>query len=73
MQSDVFCSGAVVLPDRGGRHLNIGGWSDDSTKGVRLYWPDGSAGVNGTHDWQENFNELKLQVRDVPALSALHC
>ncbi|KAJ3556376.1 hypothetical protein NM688_g2060 [Phlebia brevispora] len=61
VQTDVFCSGAVVLPDKAGRQLNIGGWSDDSTQGVRLYWPDGSPGVNGTNDWQENFNELKLQ------------
>ena len=63
VQSDVFCSASVVLPDRGGRQLNVGGWSLDSTRGVRLYWPDGSAGVNGTNDWEENFNELKLQVR----------
>ncbi|KAF7796994.1 hypothetical protein EIP86_008184 [Pleurotus ostreatoroseus] len=61
VKTDVFCSAAIVLPDKGARQLNIGGWSDDSTQGVRLYWPDGSAGVNGTHDWQENFNELKLQ------------
>ena len=62
VKTDVFCSASVVLPDRGGRQLNVGGWSDDSTLGVRLYWPDGSAGVNGTHDWQENGQELKLQV-----------
>ena len=62
VKSDVFCSGNIVLPDRGARQLNVGGWSLDSTKGVRLYWPDGSAGVNGTNDWQENFDELKLQV-----------
>ncbi|KAF7333204.1 hypothetical protein MVEN_02386300 [Mycena venus] len=51
----------VVLPDKGGRILNVGGWSLDSTKGVRLYTPNGSAGVNGTNDWQENFQELSLQ------------
>ncbi|KAJ7659257.1 copper radical oxidase [Mycena polygramma] len=61
VKSDVFCSGSVILPDKGGRILNVGGWSLDSTKGVRLYTPDGSAGVNGTNDWEENFNELKLQ------------
>lgn len=63
VKSDVFCSGSIVLPDKGARQLNVGGWSLDSTKGVRLYWPDGSAGVNGTNDWQENFEELHLQVR----------
>ncbi|KAJ7113633.1 copper radical oxidase [Mycena epipterygia] len=61
VKSDVFCSGSVILPDKGGRILNVGGWSLDSTKGVRLYTPDGSAGVNGTNDWQENFKELALQ------------
>lgn len=65
VKSDVFCSASIVLPDKGARQLNVGGWSLDSTKGVRLYWPDGSAGVNGTNDWQENFEELKLQVSSV--------
>jgi hypothetical protein len=27
-----------------------------------MYSPDGSAGVNGTNDWQENFQEVHLQV-----------
>ncbi|KIP07197.1 hypothetical protein PHLGIDRAFT_513029 [Phlebiopsis gigantea 11061_1 CR5-6] len=61
VKSDVFCSGAVVLPDKGARQLNVGGWSLDSTQGVRLYTPDGSPGVNGTNDWEENFEELHLQ------------
>lgn len=61
LKSDVFCSGSVILPDKAGRILNVGGWSLDSTEGVRLYAPDGSAGVNGTNDWEENFQELKLQ------------
>jgi hypothetical protein len=59
--TDIFCSGGLTLPDKGGRQLTVGGWSGTSTFGVRLYWPDGSAGVNGTHDWQENENELTLQ------------
>ena len=62
VKSDVFCSASIVLPDKAARQLNVGGWSLDSTQGVRLYWPDGSPGVNGTNDWQENFQELKLQV-----------
>jgi hypothetical protein len=61
LKSDVFCSGSIILPDKGGRQLNVGGWSLDSTKGVRLYTPDGSPGVNGTNDWEENFTELHLQ------------
>ncbi|CAK5270562.1 unnamed protein product [Mycena citricolor] len=61
VKSDVFCSGSVTLPDKAGRILNVGGWSLESTKGVRLYAPDGSPGVNGTNDWEENFQELALQ------------
>ncbi|TCD64794.1 hypothetical protein EIP91_003605 [Steccherinum ochraceum] len=61
VHSDVFCSGSLILPDKAARVLNVGGWSLDSTFGVRLYAPDGSAGVNGTNDWEENFNELALQ------------
>ncbi|KAJ7186426.1 galactose oxidase, partial [Mycena filopes] len=61
VKSDVFCSGSITLPDKGARQLNVGGWSLDSTKGVRLYTPDGTPGVNGTNDWEENFQELHLQ------------
>ncbi|KAF7327564.1 Copper radical oxidase [Mycena kentingensis (nom. inval.)] len=61
VKSNVFCSGSIILPDKAGRQLNVGGWSEDSTKGVRLYTPDGVPGVNGTNDWEENFQELKLQ------------
>ncbi|KAG1865028.1 copper radical oxidase-like protein [Suillus subalutaceus] len=61
VQTDVFCSGSIILPDLGGRQINVGGWSLSSTFGVRLYTPDGSPGVNGTNDWEENVNELTLQ------------
>jgi hypothetical protein len=61
VHSDVFCSAALVLPDKGGRQINVGGWSLDSTKGIRLYTPDGSPGVNGTNDWEENFAAVHLQ------------
>ncbi|KAJ6532912.1 galactose oxidase [Mycena vulgaris] len=61
VKSNVFCSGSITLPDKGGRQLNVGGWSLDSTQGVRLYTPDGSPGVNGTNDWEEDFEELHLQ------------
>lgn len=60
VQSDVFCAASLVLPDKVGRQVNIGGWADPSTKGIRLYWPDGSAGVWGTNDWQENGDEVHL-------------
>ncbi|KAJ6514787.1 glyoxal oxidase N-terminus-domain-containing protein [Mycena vulgaris] len=61
VKSNVFCSGSITLPDKGGRQLNVGGWTLESTQGVRLYMPDGSPGVNGTNDWEENFKELHLQ------------
>ena len=61
-KTDVFCSGSLILPDKGARQINVGGWSLDSTFGVRFYTPDGSPGVNGTNDWEENWQELSLQV-----------
>ncbi|KFY88681.1 hypothetical protein V498_06696 [Pseudogymnoascus sp. VKM F-4517 (FW-2822)] len=61
VKTDVFCSAGLVLPDKVGRQINIGGWSGDSTYGIRLYWPDGSPGNPSTNDWQENYNELALQ------------
>ncbi|KAI0457698.1 WSC domain-containing protein [Xylaria acuta] len=61
LKTDVFCSAGVILPDKAGRQLTVGGWSLDSTYGVRLYTPDGSDGVKGVNDWQENVNVLKLQ------------
>jgi hypothetical protein len=64
LQTDVFCSAAVVLPDVAGRNLNVGGWSLQSTYGLRLYAPDGSPGVNGTNDWEENPQLMTLQVGD---------
>ena len=61
VKTDVFCSAGLTLPDKSGRQINIGGWSDDSTYGIRLYTPSGSPGTWGTTDWQENYNELALQ------------
>ncbi|KAI9840491.1 MAG: hypothetical protein M1838_004047 [Thelocarpon superellum] len=61
VKTDVFCSAGLTLPDKVGRQINIGGWAEESTFGVRLYWPDGSPGVLGSNDWQENVNELTLQ------------
>lgn len=61
LKTDVFCSAGLTLPDKVGRQINIGGWSGESTYGIRLYWPDGKPGVASTNDWQENYSELKLQ------------
>jgi len=27
IKTDVFCAGSIILPDKGGRQLNVGGWS----------------------------------------------
>lgn len=62
VKSDVFCAGSVILPDKAGRQINVGGWSLESTFGLRLYSPSGSDGVNGTTDWEEDYPALKLQV-----------
>ena len=61
VKTDVFCGASLVLPDKVGRQLNIGGWDADALYGVRLYWPDGSPGVPGKNDWQENYEEIHLQ------------
>ncbi|CAI6337783.1 unnamed protein product [Periconia digitata] len=61
VKTDVFCSASLTLPDKVGRQINIGGWSRPSTFGVRLYWPDGSPGVPGKNNWQENYETLSLQ------------
>ncbi|KAI8942832.1 hypothetical protein NX059_000872 [Plenodomus lindquistii] len=61
IKTDIFCAAGLTLPDRAGRQINIGGWSTESLFGVRIYWPDGSAGVNGTNDWQEDVNTVKMQ------------
>ncbi|KAF9005041.1 copper radical oxidase with WSC domains [Cyathus striatus] len=61
IKTDVFCSGSVILPDKAGRQINVGGWSLDSTFGVRLYTPNGVEGTNSTNDWEEDFTVLSLQ------------
>jgi len=61
IKTDIFCAAGLTLPDKAGRQINVGGWSLDSTFGVRLYTPDGELGTNGTNDWKENVEELKLQ------------
>ncbi len=62
LQTDVFCSAGLILPDLAGRQLTVGGWAGESNFGVRLYWPDGSAGVPGTNEWVEDPGVLQLQV-----------
>ena len=61
VKTDIFCAGGVTLPDKAGRQLTIGGWSGESTFGVRLYTPDGSAGLPGKNDWEEDVTKLSLQ------------
>lgn len=62
MQTDVFCSAGLTLPDKAGRQITVGGWAGQSNFGVRLYWPDGSAGVPGVNQWEENPHAITLQV-----------
>lgn len=62
VKTDVFCSASLTLPDKAGRQINVGGWTGDALTGVRLYTPSGGPGKNGTTDWQENVNEVALQV-----------
>lgn len=61
VKTDIFCAAGLTLPDKVGRQITVGGWSGASTFGIRLYWPDGSPGVWGVNDWQEDYDLLKLQ------------
>ena len=59
METDVFCSAGLILPDKAGRQLTVGGWNGEALNGVRLYWPDGSAGVKGSNQWTEDPDNLQ--------------
>jgi hypothetical protein len=48
-----ICKG-LILPDKAGRQMTIGGWFGDANFGVRLYTPDGTAGVKGVNEWAED-------------------
>jgi hypothetical protein len=61
VKTDIFCSASLTLPDKAGRQINVGGWANDATYGIRLYTPDGEPGVWGVNDWQENVDEVSLQ------------
>lgn len=61
IKTDIFCAAGLTMPDKAGRQLNVGGWSLESTYGVRIYTPNGVLGTNGTNDWQENYEEIRLQ------------
>ncbi|KAH9051965.1 hypothetical protein EDB87DRAFT_1582003 [Lactarius vividus] len=63
VQTDMFYSAAVILPDKAGRILNVGGWMQSSSHSLRLYTPDGSAGVNGTNDREEDPGNFQLQAQ----------
>lgn len=61
VKTDVFCGVGLVLPDKVGRNVVLGGWTGLSTEAIRLYWPNGHNGKNSTNDWEENVDELALQ------------
>jgi hypothetical protein len=61
VNSDIFCSASLTLPDKGGRQINIGGWALSSTYGIRIYWPDGAPGQTSVNDWQESYPAVSLQ------------
>ena len=62
VKTDLFCGSNVVLPDKSGRQISLGGYNGVALSGVRLYTPDGQPGVNGKNDWEEDFTVLSLQV-----------
>ncbi|KAI0196357.1 copper radical oxidase [Astrocystis sublimbata] len=60
LKTDVFCSASLVLPDKAGRQINVGGWSAESLYGVRLFTPEPGLGKNGTNQWEEDVTTLAL-------------
>lgn len=60
LKTDVFCSASLVLPDKVGRQINIGGWSVDSLYGIRLFTPNSTLGTQGTTQWEEDVGSLRL-------------
>ncbi|KAF2752327.1 copper radical oxidase [Sporormia fimetaria CBS 119925] len=61
VKSDIFCATSLTLPDKAARQINVGGWANEATYGIRFYWPDGSPGVWGKNDWEEDYNKVALQ------------
>ncbi|KAJ3211806.1 hypothetical protein HDU67_004279 [Dinochytrium kinnereticum] len=61
VETDVFCSAVHIMPDQWGRLLSVSGMRGVALKGIRVYRPTGTSGVNGTTDWEENHRVLKLQ------------
>ncbi|PMD52509.1 copper radical oxidase [Hyaloscypha bicolor E] len=62
LKTDVFCAAGLTLPDKAGRQITVGGWAGTSNYGIRLYLPDGSAGVKGVNQWTEDPDNLQLLV-----------
>jgi hypothetical protein len=62
LQTDVFCSAGLIIPDIAERQLTVGGWAGTSSFSVRLYCPDGSACVPGTNEWVGDPGVLQFQV-----------
>ncbi|KAI1841627.1 hypothetical protein JX266_012180 [Neoarthrinium moseri] len=60
LKTDVFCSASLVMPDKAGRQINIGGWAGEDLHGVRLYTPDAPLGTQGSTQWEEDVNALRL-------------
>ena len=61
LQTDIFCSAGLLLPDKAMRQMTLGGWSGVSTFGIRLYTATGGPGVWGNTDWIEDPNILTMQ------------
>ena len=54
-----------MLPDKAGRIVNIAGFTGSSYVGVRLLTPSGTLGVQGDTDWEQDPNNIALQVRSI--------
>lgn len=60
-ETDVFCAAGLTLPDRKGRVITVGGWAGNALTGLRTLTPSGSNGVQGTNQWEEDADNVKIQ------------
>jgi hypothetical protein len=62
LRTDSFCTAGLIPRHKARRQLTVGRWNEESNSGIRFYLPDGSAGVNGTNQWEEKPHNLTLQL-----------
>jgi hypothetical protein len=55
VNTDIFCSASLTLPDKAGRQINIGGWALGATFGIREYRLQDFILINSTTNSKKAF------------------